>query len=104
MAAATPGVSTSFTLNPNTPTSLSPARANPKSRLYMLIINNDKSNYIAWAHGTGNGATVQHHQIPAGGFYEFRSKWSGGLPLPESDWGMMGDISVIAVSGNPQIS
>jgi hypothetical protein len=102
MAAALPGITKSFVLNPNTPTLLSPARANPKSR---LIINNDHSNYIAWAHGTGNLANAQHHQIAPGAFYEFRSKWSGGLPLPEPDWGMFGDnISAIAVSGSPTIS
>jgi hypothetical protein len=103
-AAPLPGVTKSFTLNPNTPTPLGAARPNPAGRIYMLIINNDSQNYIAWAHNTGNRATAQHHQIAPGGYYEFRWKPPAGIPLPQAGWGLTGDISAIAVSGNPSIS
>jgi hypothetical protein len=102
---ATRGVTTAFTLNPNTPVQLSLALPDPDGRLYVLITNNDKSNAVAFAHNTGNQATAQHHVIPPGSFYEFRFKpVSGGYPFPEKSWGLVGDISAIAVSGSPQIS
>jgi hypothetical protein len=93
----------SFILNTTSPTLLSAARSNPDARTYVLIQNLDKSNAIAWAHGTGNGAAVGHHQVSPGGFYEFSMKTPLGGVLPEASWGMPGDISAIAVTGNPQI-
>ncbi len=99
------GLTTTFVLNPNTPIQLGAALPNPDGRRYMLIQNLDKSNYIAWAHGTGNQATVQHHQIAPGGFCEFTWKSPADVPsLPQPGWGLTGDISAIAVSGTPMIS
>jgi len=73
--------------------------------LYVLIQNRDLINGIAWAHGTGNLATAQHHQIPPGSYYEFRFKpVGGGFPFPEKMWGLTSDISAISVRGNPTIS
>jgi hypothetical protein len=47
MAAATPGVTTSFTLSIGASTQL--GNINPNRR-YVLITNNDKSNAMAFAH------------------------------------------------------
>jgi hypothetical protein len=93
MAAVQPGVTTSFTLNTSTPTQVAGANS---SRHYVLMTNNDKSNAVAFAHGTNNGATANSHVIPPGSFYEFG-------PF-EPGWGMLSDISMIAVSGTPTVS
>jgi hypothetical protein len=104
---AVPGVTTVFTLNPNTSTLLSAPRADPNGRFFIRIDNLDKRNAIAFGFGTNNQVTSAMHQIPPGSYYEFR--WqspSGGGPLPQPSWGPQGDISAIAVSvigGNPAI-
>lgn len=104
MAIAVPGVTTSFELNANTPTQLSAARFDPSGRVYVRIDNRDKNNAIAFAVGTGGQATASHHVIPPGSFYEFRWQWPSGMPPPQPGWGLFGDISAIALSGNPTIS
>ena len=97
------GVSTVFTLNPTTATQLSLALADPDALVYLRIDNLDKRNWIAFAIGTENNASPGHHQVPPGSFYEFKWNFQGGSPLPEKPWGVRGDISAIAVSGNPMI-
>ena len=92
MAAAIPGVSTSFILGTGAPTQL----AGPNDqRRYILITNNDKVNAAAIAFGTNNGATANHHVIQGGGWFEY---------LVRPGWAIPGDISAIAVSGTPTLS
>jgi hypothetical protein len=92
-----------FTLNPNFSTLLSAAIPNPGGRVYVRIDNLDKPNWIAFAHGTNNQATAQHHQIPPGSFYEFR--WPpNAFFVPQPGWGLTLDISAIAITGNPIVA
>jgi len=93
MLAATPGVSTFFTLGIGAPTQV--AGWNDQRR-YLLITNNDKNNAVAWANGTNNAATANHHVIPPGSWYVF------GPVRPGRALG--GDISAIVISGTPTIS
>jgi hypothetical protein len=104
MPVASAGMTRSFTLNPSTSTLLSAPRADPNGRFFIRIDNVDKKNTVAFAVGTNNQATAQHHQIPPGSYYEFKWQSPAGGPLPQPSWGPQGDVSAIAVSGNPSIA